>query len=276
MDSKERIELWRDFFTIKIKAFRQLTKLSQDKLSDALGVSRSIVSNWEQGRSDISLPQLLLANESFNKYSEENDLGYAKDVFVKYVCGIVGSQYVVTNFKPSVYKPKHKGVNKLNKLLSNFNKLSDIDQAKITERIEYILSTYTDEDCIPTKKIPLIGQTACGNPIEAIVDADEYINTKELQATFALKAYGNSMSPLINNDDIIFIRRCNKLDIGKIGIFQINESGFSDDEKVTCKMLKSINNGFMTLMPLNPAYDPIVVDTKKHNVKIIGEYISKL
>lgn len=156
-----------------------------------------------------------------------------------------------------------------------YNQLSKSDQSKIMERMEYIISTYNNEDMIPTKRIAVLGQTACGNPIEAIEIADEFIETNELKASFALRAVGNSMSPLINDGDVILVKQTEELEINDIGIFQINESGFSDDEAVTCKMLKSVKDGIMTLIALNTAYDPIVIDTKKHNIKIIGKYLCK-
>jgi SOS-response transcriptional repressor LexA len=125
------------------------------------------------------------------------------------------------------------------------------------------------------KRIAVLGQTACGNPIEAISYADEFIETNELKATFALRAVGDSMAPIINDGDVVLVKQTEELEIGDIGIFQINETGFSDDEEVTCKVLKSIKDGVMTLAPLNAAYDPIMVDAKTNQVKVIGKYLGR-
>lgn len=50
----------------KIKFIREKHKLSQTELGDALGVAQKLISNWESGRNDPSLQNIMLLIEKFN------------------------------------------------------------------------------------------------------------------------------------------------------------------------------------------------------------------
>lgn len=243
-------------------------------------VSRASVYNYRRGVATPPYNVLLEINNTINTYVIANNIPMIPNAFLKVMVGLIGAADIYSEENNQDYERKivpfcNSYSYEQNKLINIFEQLSSVDQTKIMERMDYIISTYKDDSNIPTKRIAVLGQTACGNPIEAISIADEFIETNELKANFALSAIGDSMSPLINNGDIILIKQTKELEIGDIGIFQINQTGFSDDEEVTCKMLKSIKDGIMTLMPLNMEYDPIVIDTKKQQVKIIGKYLGR-
>lgn len=276
---KEINDKWGLYSGERLKRFRNTVNLSQNDLGKATGIATSVIANYEQGRTPFSYKNLIEGNKLFNSYIEDNNLPFQQDCFIKIMTGIMEPEEIMSKSKR--YVPKgdklvfFKESQDRNNLYDAYKKLSHTDQVKIRERIDFILSTYKDEESIPTKYIPLIGQTACGNPIEAIRVTDEYIETNELKANFALTAVGDSMAPLINDTDTILIKQTEDIEIGEIGIFQINQTGFADDEEVTCKLLKSIKDGVMTLVPLNPLYNPIFVDMKKENVRIIGKYLGK-
>lgn len=280
----------KQFCSDSMKMFRNYFKMSQGKFSEATGLPRTAIANYEQGKSLLTYTNLIEANIAFNQYIEDDKLDVKKDCFACVMTGVYSvddiSNKPRTRYTHSIENfsiAKHlKELEKTavnfekEKLYSTYQKLSTTDKAKIMERMEYIISTYEDESAIPTKRIALLGQTACGNPIEAIAIADEFIETQDLRATFALRAVGDSMAPIINDGDIILIKQTEELEINDIGIFQINESGFSDDEEVTCKRYSSVTaDGVITLSPLNAAYEPIVVDSKKEQIKIIGKYLGK-
>lgn len=279
----------KQFCAERMKLFRNYFNLSQERFSEVTGLTRSVVANCESGKSTLTYSNLIESNAAFNSYIEYNNLNVKKNCFASIMIGMYGISEIFEVPKTDKYRvvagtsmssytnfgDVQKKFDKQKSVMKLYNQLSSTDQAKIMERMEHIISTYEDELAIPTKRIAVLGQTACGNPIEAIAIADEFIETNELKASFALRAVGDSMSPLINDGDMILIKQTDELEVNDIGIFQINESGFSDDEEVTCKMLKSIKDGIMTLVPLNAAHDPIVVDTKKQHVKIIGKYLCR-
>jgi SOS-response transcriptional repressor LexA/DNA-binding transcriptional regulator YiaG len=270
---------------------KEILKMSRKDFCKITFLAETTLTNLETGRALLTHANLMEANMRFNTWAKENDPSIKENAFAlvalctlkpneireernrfTHSMGVFDlarktGQMLSSNFVES---------SEMEKLYSTYQKLSLTDRAKIMERMEYIISTYEDESAIPTKRIALLGQTACGNPIEAIAIADEFIETNDLRATFALRAVGDSMAPIINDGDIILIKQIEELEINDIGIFQINESGFSDDEEVTCKRYSSVTaDGVITLSPLNAAYEPIVVDSKKEQIKIIGKYLGK-
>jgi SOS-response transcriptional repressor LexA/DNA-binding transcriptional regulator YiaG len=291
INKEEGSDAMKKFCAERLKMFRNYFNLSQTLFSEITGMSRSVIANCESGKSFLTYANLIESNVAFNKYIEDNDLQVNKDCFVSVMTGLYGLSSIFKEPKKVRYTHSLENFSiakqfkqyaenatdfEKEKLYNTYLKLSEADKFKIMERMEYIISTYEDESAIPTKRIALLGQTACGNPIEAIAIADEFIETQDLRATFALRAVGDSMAPIINDGDIILIKQTEELEINDIGIFQINESGFSDDEEVTCKRYSSVTaDGVITLSPLNAAYEPIVVDSKKEQIKIIGKYLGK-
>ena len=277
-----------------LRSFREELGQKPEVFARTINLSVNIINNCEQAKSLLTYSNLMDSNAAFNEYNKSINYKYKDDSFLKVMTGLMDARdiYILSSSTIELVdaleapSPKTRITHSMevfdiarayekNSVMKLYNQLSSTDQTKIMERMEYIISTYEDELAIPTKRIAVLGQTACGNPIEAIAIADEFIETNELKASFALRAIGDSMSPLINDGDMILIKQTDELEVNDIGIFQINESGFSDDEEVTCKMLKSIKDGIMTLVPLNAAHDPIVVDTKKQHVKIIGKYLCR-
>jgi repressor LexA len=284
-----------------LRNFREELGMTKKDLAAVVGLPYSVLNNIENERASFTHANLITANHNFNRYIEYNNLDFKKNSFALCMLNALSTnairgdyeniivnnydifpetrwEHSLGNFNVSKsITEKINGIIDLEKekFYKTFTKLSEVDQAKIMERMEFIISTYEDEKSIPTKRIAVLGQTACGNPIEAISYADEFIETNELKATFALRAVGDSMAPIINDGDVVLVKQTEELEIGDIGIFQINESGFSDDEEVTCKVLKSIKDGVMTLAPLNAAHDPIMVDAKTNQVKVIGKYLGR-
>ena len=121
-------------------------------------------------------------------------------------------------------------------------------------------------------KIPVLGSIPAGIPIEAIQDIIDYEEISEEMAYigeyFALKVKGNSMSPSIQNGDIVIIRKQEDADTGKICVVMIN--GYD----ATLKQIKKDSNGLWVL-PHNPNADfkPTFYTNKEIEelpVKIIG------
>ena len=80
------------------------------------------------------------------------------------------------------------------------------------------------------------------------------------------KVAGDSMEPMIEDNDLLFIRGTNQLDINDIGIFQINGKNF-------VKKLKRDYNGGWYLQSLNNSYEEIHL-TENDDIRTIGEVVS--
>lgn len=123
---------------------------------------------------------------------------------------------------------------------------------------------------IETKKLPLLGNIAAGEPLFVSEDQVEYyveVGTN-VHADFCLKVKGDSMiNARIQDGDIVFIRQQDTVDEGQIAAVLI------EDEATLKRVYKT--NGDIVLMAENPIYKPMVYkpgDGK--NIRILGRAIA--
>ncbi len=116
-------------------------------------------------------------------------------------------------------------------------------------------------------KIPVLGCVSCGKMSLAEENIIDYIDIpREWQNKgqyFALKLKGNSMSPKFLNGDIVVFKKQSIVDSGELAIVCID-----DESEATFKKVM-IDKNKITLIALNPEYDPIYLDNKKR-VRILG------
>jgi repressor LexA len=121
-----------------------------------------------------------------------------------------------------------------------------------------------------TVKIPLLGEIACGDPILAEENIEEYIdepvNYLPSGNCFYLKAKGNSMKPTIPSGSKVLIRQQPTVEDDEIAAVLM-----LDTNEATLKRIKH-SGETMFLMPDNPAYTPIIVG-KDNPVRILGKAI---
>lgn len=79
------------------------------------------------------------------------------------------------------------------------------------------------------------------------------------------KVAGDSMEPLIEDNDLLFIRVASQVDVNDIGIFQINGKNF-------VKKLKIDYDGSWYLQSLNSGYEEIHL-TENDDIRTIGEVV---
>lgn len=117
----------------------------------------------------------------------------------------------------------------------------------------------------PSRCVQLLGKVAAGVPIEAINSREDLINVPgSLSVDFALAVKGDSMEPMIKDGSVIFIKSQEDLELGEIGIFQI-------DEHVTCKRYYR-DNGNIVLRSINTEYPDFIIGSDS-NIKIIGKVV---
>lgn len=119
-------------------------------------------------------------------------------------------------------------------------------------------------------EIPLLGVVKAGYDYLAqenwigTVDVDKKLaDGNEL---FALKVKGDSMSPVLIEDDIVIIKKQDDFETGDIVVAIVN------GDEATIKKGKKTNNGIL-LQPLNTDYDPLVFtydEMKSIPVSIVG------
>lgn len=120
-----------------------------------------------------------------------------------------------------------------------------------------------------TRKVPLVGQIACGDPILAVEEAEETVDMPDfVHADFALKCKGDSMiNARIFDGDTVYIRKQNTINDGEIAAVLI-------DDEATLKRVYVFSD-HVILQPENPKYKPLVFyeeDAKR--VHILGKAVA--
>lgn len=139
--------------------------------------------------------------------------------------------------------------------LMGWNSSDDVDLTKI-------------KGIMPLKKlrrIPILGQIACGNPILAEENYIGYFTAddKYLDSDFCLYAKGDSMTGAeIDDGDLVFIKKQSDVDDGEIAAVLI-------DDEATLKRVYKIADK-VQLRADNPNYPPIDLDGTQ-SVIILGK-----
>ena len=95
-------------------------------------------------------------------------------------------------------------------------------------------------------------------PVDEKYDTDEY---------FFLRVDGDSMSPKIDNGDLLLIKKQDSVDSGDIGAFLV------DSEEGFVKKVK-YDTDYITLISLNPAYEPMVFSGRDVlRVRVVGKVV---
>lgn len=142
---------------------------------------------------------------------------------------------------------------------------------------DLIFDDYTtplsDSGTATVKRIPVLGRVVAGIPIDAIEEVLDWEEIPESLARtgefFALQVKGDSMSPRIQEGDVLIVRQQNDADEGDIVIAQIN-----GDTACVKRLLKQEDG--IVLQSFNPAYSPMFFSKKAVNEKpvhIIGKVI---
>ena len=119
------------------------------------------------------------------------------------------------------------------------------------------------------RSLPLLGIVKAGydylanENIISYVSAD--IKVSDIENCYALKVIGNSMEPVLYEDDIVIVHKQNDIENGQIAIVLI------DDEEATVKKVIKYDD-HIELIAFNSYYPPKKL-TDKDNFKIIGKVI---
>lgn len=126
-----------------------------------------------------------------------------------------------------------------------------------------------------TKKVPLLGTIACGEPILATENIESYVDMdSDIHADFALRCQGDSMiNARIMDGDIVFIRKQDKVENGEIAAVLMDECS---ESQATLKRVY-ISDDKIRLCAENPNYqDMIFFEEDMNKVRIIGKAIAFL
>lgn len=117
------------------------------------------------------------------------------------------------------------------------------------------------------KKIPRVGRIACGTPILAEENVEEYDSVPEhWKADFTLVCVGDSMAPKIQDGDLVAIKQQETVENGQIAAVLI-------DNEATLKRVY-VYPDKLILRPENPNCEPIVImNGESSNIRIEGRAV---
>ena len=219
-----------------IKRLRKVHGYTQRELAQILNVRPTAVSAWESGRNKPLMDKVTIMSTLFNVSTSE----------------IVGDS--VNNDINLIYNKLN---NKRQKCVYNFAKAQLEDQKGKSNNLFEMHRSFHE--------IKLAGIVSAGTGEFQTDDASKetitYYGTIPAH-DYALRVNGDSMSPMLENHQIIFVRKSNgaELHTGQIIVAMLN--GDSYVKKI------DLNNNCVKLVSLNPKYKPIrVTPTDKFMVQ---------
>lgn len=124
---------------------------------------------------------------------------------------------------------------------------------------------------IRTKKFPVLGNIACGEPIFAEEQRDISVaGSADIRADFCLIAKGDSMTGArIYDGDIVFIRKQDTVEDGQIAAVLI-------DDEATLKRVKwDKSTNVLMLFPDNPTFQTkVYAGEELNNIRILGKVVA--
>ena len=188
----------------------------------------------------------------------------------------------ISTYLSGDYEPKQKNLYRLAKALDvNESWLMGYDVPM--ERQQPVQSTATSfvgtiPNLLPlpkTRKVPPLGTIACGEPILAQENIENYDKAPEgVNCDFTLKCKGDSMTGArIHDGDIVYIRLQEEVENGEIAAVLVDDVGESN---ATLKRVYLYENQIV-LQAENPKYSPWVYTGEDMNkVRIIGKAVAFL
>ena len=152
-------------------------------------------------------------------------------------------------------------------LLKNLANIYQYDYLDLYEKAGYI--DLIDVETDNKRAYPILGTVKAGYNYLASENHIGYINIdKKLsdpENYYALKVTGDSMQPILYEDDIVVVHNQNDVENGQVGIVLI------DDEEATIKKVIKEENQ-VKLVAFNSYYPPRIL-TIKDKFKIIGKVV---
>lgn len=220
----------KEIFSQNLKYYMYKYDVDRNALCDTLGFKYMTVSDWINAKTYPRIDKIEILANYFN--IKKSDL---------------------------VEKQTDKQID----ILPVYNQLTDIRKHKVYSYAQQQL----DEQLNDKSSIYVVGTSAAGEPIEYGDFDSEMIQTDvPAKADKAIHIKGDSMEPKIASNSIIFYHEQPTLEIGEIGIFEINGSA------VTCKKYYvDYESKKIILKSINPKYEPMYF--ARDQVRILGKVV---
>lgn len=219
----------------RIRMRREELGMTQEELGKLLWLNKSTIQRYESGKfQTIKLPVL-------------HAIAKQLDVDPNWIA-------LNTNNKGSFCDQDQR-------LEGSFEKVMNLDS---------IYAQYDNVKPIRAKKIPLLGRIACGEPIYADEEHENYIMADtNINADFCLVAKGDSMiNARIFDGDIVLIKKMALVNNGDIAAVII------DNEATLKRVYYYPDQSKLILNPENPSFEPLVyVNEELNTIRILGKAV---
>lgn len=240
----------------RVRKLREGRNMTQTELSEILGMKTyTTVSKWEK-------------NENFPKGKDLKKLAEIFNVTSDYLLGLTDD------------KLKKITTHEKTEIISIYDQLEEPRQEKVLNYAKEQLEDQENSNIISIFNKPQDNEDYITDYVEGLVAAghgtfqeDNLHMEVKLRAEDVPEDYdtiakvaGDSMEPLIEDNDLLFIKVTSQVDINSIGIFQVNGKNF-------VKKLKRDYDGSWYLQSLNSGYEEIHL-TENDDIRTIGEVVS--
>ena len=173
------------------------------------------------------------------------------------------SQQVFTNWKSGRSQPSQ----------STLRKIAEYFGVSVDYLVTGREPTAAFDNVFPvsTKRLPLLGEIACGEPIFAEEQHGEFVSTDSgLEADFCLRAKGDSMiGARIHDGDVVFVCKQDTVENGEIAAVVI------EDEATLKRVYYYPEDSKLVLSPENPRYAPLVyIGEELNRIRILGRAVA--
>ena len=236
----------------KIKELRKSHNLTLEELADILNkeypdtinFNKGKISKWENDREEPRLSSVKILADYF-------------DVPLDYFNGIdIDQAEILTIFNQLDEERQENVVNYATTLLND----------QVSMKATTVLEKHRTDDYIIDYVEGLVA-AGHGTFQEDNLHMEVRLRTEDVPDDYdtIAKVAGDSMEPLIEDNDLLFIKVTSQVDINSIGIFQINGKNF-------VKKLKRDYDGSWYLQSLNSGYEEIHL-SENDDIRTIGEVV---
>nr|DAK42441.1 MAG TPA: Repressor protein CI [Caudoviricetes sp.] len=236
----------------KIKELRKSHNLTLEELADILNkeypdtinFNKGKISKWENDREEPRLSSVKILADYF-------------DVPLDYFNGIDIDQAEILTIFNQLDEDRQANVIDYATVLLN---------EQISMKTSTVLEKYKDDDYIIDYVEGLVA-AGHGTFQEDNLHMEVRLRAEDVPESYdtIAKVAGDSMEPLIEDNDLLFIKVTSQVDINSIGIFQINGKNF-------VKKLKRDYDGSWYLQSLNSGYEEIHL-SENDDIRTIGEVV---
>ena len=237
----------------KIKELRKSHNLTLEELADTLNqkypdtinFNKGKISKWENNREEPRLSSVKILADYFN-------------VPLDYFNGIDIDQAEILTIYNQLDEDRQVNVVDYATVLLN---------EQVSMKATTVLEKYRTDDYIIDYVEGLVA-AGHGTLQEDNLHMEVKLRTEDVPESYdtIAKVAGDSMEPLIEDNDLLFIKVTSQVDINSIGIFQINGKNF-------VKKLKRDYDGSWYLQSLNSGYEEIHL-SENDDIRTIGEVVS--